>query len=321
MNKIDLNDSFLKALKEKFSKQSELISAVEDILKIERESAYRRIKGIVQFSIREMGCLANELNISLDNLLMNNQTNVLQVHMLCPRSEDSLEKRVQRVNEYLEKVKAIEDHPDSEMGVVYTNLPMEFYSTYRHLLKFIYFKWGNYYVGPEKYKDFAKWKLPVDIKNYHVNVMKMFDKIKKFVYIWDKSIIWNLTKELNYFSEAGMIEEEDVANIKSDLHNMLNDLERLVAAGGPENNSDKIEFYVSHVRIAVTYCYLYSNTYWASYITSYSMLSTINENKDTCNHVRGWVKSMKKVSTLISGTCDKERILFFKEQHQIVDTI
>ncbi|NDV84940.1 helix-turn-helix domain-containing protein [Bacteroides sp. 51] len=318
---LDLNESFLSALKENFSKQTELISAVEDILKIERESAYRRIKGTVQFTIREMGILAQHLNISLDNLLVDDQINILHIYMLSPRIDESLERIAQGVKKYLSKIKIIEDMPDSEMGVAYAHLPMEFYTPYYTLFRFIYFKWSNYYIGPEKCKDFSKWKIPDDIVNYHSNVMNMYRKMNKMIYIWDKAIIWDLVNEIKHFVSAGMIEKEDLAEIKKDIHHMLNDLERLAAAGGPENNSEKIELYVSHVKVGVTYSYLWSETYAASYITTLSMMSTINENRATCKKVREWVKSMKKVSTLISGTGDKERILFFKEQHQIVDSM
>jgi len=321
MNDLDLNENFLAALKEKFSKQTLLISAVEDILKIERESAYRRIKGIVQFTIREMGILAHHLNISLDDLLNDHQTNVLHIHMLCPRAGESLEERTQRVKEYIDKIKMIENSTESELGVAYANLPMEFYTPHPHLLKFIYFRWGNYYVGPEKFKDFAKWKIPDYIHNYHANVMRMFGNMKKLLYIWDKSIIWDIANDLKHFASVRMITENDIMKIKNDLHNMLNELERLVAAGGTLNNPDKIEFYISHVKIGVTYSYLWSKEYAASYITSLYMLSTINENRATCTNVREWVKSLRRVSTLISGTGEKERILFFKEQHQIIEQI
>lgn len=318
---LDLNERFLIALKEKFSKQTALISAVEDILKIERESAYRRIKGTVQFTIREMGILAQRLNISLDNLIVDDLVNVSHIYMVSPRTVESLDKVAQGVQEYLLKVKMIEDVPNGEMGVAYAHLPMEFYTPYYHLFKFIYFKWGNYYVGPEKFKDFSKWEIPDNILNYHSNVMSMYNRMNKMIYIWDKAIIWDLVKEIKYFASAGMIEDGDLNKIKNDIHHMLNDLEKLVAAGGPDNNSEKIELYVAHVKIGVTYSYIWSDTYAASYITTLSMLSTINENRSACKKIRKWIKSMKKVSTLISGTGDKERILFFKEQHQIVDSM
>lgn len=321
MSNPDLNESFLTVLKEQFPKQTMLITVVEDILKIERESAYRRIKGVVQFSIREMGILAQHLNISLDNLLINDQSNVVHIKILRPRTEECLGYMAKGIKHYLDKIKIIENSPCSEMGIAYSNIPIEFYTPYGSLFKFICFRWGNYYIGTGKHKDFANWKLPDAIIEQHTIAMKLYSKIKKIIYIWDKSIIWSLMKDLKYFASAGIIEEDDVARIKRDLHSMLNDLERLIGDEGSENESDKIEFYISHVKIGMTYTYLWSEEYTASYITGLLIHSNINEDKDACRNVKQWIKSMRKVSTLISGTGDKERILFFKEQHQIVDSI
>lgn len=316
----DLNDQFLKALNDKFSKQKQLIEVVGNILKIERESAYRRVKGIVQFSIRDMGLLAKNLNISLDGLMYDDeQTNVVRLHLLSPRKEESLENKAPKIGEYLEKIKAVIDYPDGEMGAIYTQLPTEFTIPYPNLFKFMSYKWGLYDVGPEACRDFTHWKVPEDIIHYNPNVLSAYNNIKKIIYIWDKAIISDLLNDLKFFASAGILNTDDVNNIKEEIHIMLNDLEKLVAAGGTKDNPDGMEFYISHFKIGITYMYLWSREYRASFITTLPILSTINENKTTCENVRNWIKSLKKVSTLISGTGDKERILFFKEQRQIVD--
>jgi len=321
MNNTDLNERFLSALKDKFNKQSKLITVIEDVLKIEKESAYRRVKGLVQFSIRDMGLLAKHLNISLDNLLHDDQTNVVRLHLLSPRIEESLENRAPKIGEYLEKIKTIAPYPDSEMGVIYTQLPTEFCIPYPSLFKFTHYKWGLYYVGPEDCRDFSNWRVPSEIVKQYGSLINTYSKIKKILYIWDKSIILNLVSDIKFFASAGIISNENVLQIKEDMHAMLNDLERLVAAGGTKNNPDGIEFYISHFSIGITYIYLWSRESKASFITTVPILSTINENKTTCENVRNWIRSLKKVSTLISGTGDKERILFFKEQRQAVDSI
>ena len=69
MRKKDLHDKFIEELHKRNSKRAELINQVSDILKLEKESVYRRMAGKVNFSIREMGILAKILNISLDSLL------------------------------------------------------------------------------------------------------------------------------------------------------------------------------------------------------------------------------------------------------------
>ena len=69
MKKKDLHDIFIEELQNRGIKKADLVYLISDILKLEKESAYRRLAGKVNFSVREMGILAKALNISLDSLL------------------------------------------------------------------------------------------------------------------------------------------------------------------------------------------------------------------------------------------------------------
>lgn len=69
INKKDLHDDFIDELYRKIPKRVDLINLLSDILRLEKESIYRRLARKVNFSIREMGILAKELNISIDRLL------------------------------------------------------------------------------------------------------------------------------------------------------------------------------------------------------------------------------------------------------------
>lgn len=321
MNNLDLNEKFLGALRKKITKQTALVTTVEEVLKIEKESAYRRVKGIVQFSVREMGILARSLNISLDNLLTDDKTNVVNLRVFSPRVEGSLDERTESVSEYLEKIRTFGCSSDSEIGGIYTNLPIEYYVPYDYLFKLIYYRWAFYYVGPEKCRNFASWKIPDNILKFCSPIMNIYENTKKVLYVWDKYIIHDLVEDIKFYISIGMINKEDVERIKKDMHTMLSDLERLLSAGGPEDNLEKIEFYISNMKMGVTYIYTWNKEYKSSYMATLSLISTINEDETTCNNIRMWVKSLKKISTLISGTGDKERILFFRDQRQIVDSI
>lgn len=321
MDNFDLNKKFLATLKAKYSKQAELISVVGDILKIERESAYRRIKGSVLFTIREMGIIVRHLNISLDNLLVDDNTNVVYLRMLRPRLEESLVQRVEKIEGYLKTLQDISDISDTEVGAVYTHLPMEFYLPYDNLFRFIYFRWGIYYSGSERYGKFSNWKIPENISKHLSGMSEAYEKLKSVFYIWDRNIIGDLINDIKFFLSAGILEQEEVDIIKREIHLMLNDLERLVAEGDSGHNFEKIEFYISNINIGITYVYAWSKAYKFSYMVNLTVLSTINEDERACENVRKWVKSLKKISTLISGTGERERLLFFKEQHQIVDSL
>lgn len=69
MSREDLHDAFIGELSRKVPRRADLVNQIADILKLEKESVYRRMAGKVNFSVRETGILAQALNISLDSLL------------------------------------------------------------------------------------------------------------------------------------------------------------------------------------------------------------------------------------------------------------
>ena len=72
MNTANLHKEFIKELNNRIPQRSELVSKISDILHIEREPVSRRLSEKVQFSVREMGVIARELEISLDSMLYQN---------------------------------------------------------------------------------------------------------------------------------------------------------------------------------------------------------------------------------------------------------
>lgn len=63
-----LYESFLTELRKKIPQGAKLTNTLVDMLYIEREAVYRRLRGEVPFTFVEVMTVAKELGISLDNL-------------------------------------------------------------------------------------------------------------------------------------------------------------------------------------------------------------------------------------------------------------
>ena len=69
MKKELLYDNLLNAIKEEFPQKTNLVNALVDLLCIEKEAVYRRLRGEVAFTFAEIVTIANAFGISLDNLV------------------------------------------------------------------------------------------------------------------------------------------------------------------------------------------------------------------------------------------------------------
>lgn len=319
---MDLLKNFIDSLYEKISKRSELVVYVADVLCIERESAYRRLSGKVQFTIQEMGKLSQSLGISLDKLIQNeNDTSLLSFKYYPPRSITSINQLTTIFESNLNKLREISCEP-TEYGLVFSSLPMEFTLPYEYLNKFMYYKWGYFHTQTGDYKNYSSWVLPESIKAYHQQLMKVIESIAKRTYIWNPTTIWNITRDISYFKSIHAINESDINSIKTDLHAMLDKQESIaeIPISGSENKN-KAEVFVSYIDNGSDFYYMISKdrcyiAYNGDFISSGS-----NDIFETNTNIREWIKSMKKISTLISESGERERRLFFEEQHRYIREI
>lgn len=322
MKKINLHEKFIEALNYKISRRSELVAKVADVLKIERESASRRISGRVQFSIFEMGILAKEMKISLDAVLyQGGDYYSIPVRMDFPGMLHTLDGLVDLIESYVMKMDNTNDGK-TELGVIFDSLPIEFYFPHHHLCRFMFFKWGHYFVKSEEFRTFTNWQLPGRLIQQGEKIMNLYQEYDTVFYIWDLSTIRNLANDLKFFGSIYAISKEDADLIKDDIHNMLSNLEN-VAKGVKKDSKqpDTIDFYITTVDIGMSCFYHLSQNNWASNIRTYFLHTPLLGDYDTCQKIREWVHSMKNVSTLISGGGEKERRTFFEEQHRIIDEI
>ncbi|MCC8145869.1 MAG: hypothetical protein LIO93_05395, partial [Bacteroidales bacterium] len=292
-------------------------------LKIETESASRRLKKKVYFSIGEMGILAQKLGISIDGLLNFSQgySSTPSYTMHLPKNVESIDVLHKKMKNDLNLLGELGNEP-TECGLIFNSLPLEFVIPYNDLLKFVYFKWGYYYIGSEEYNHFSSWRVPAKLLSLNDEVLEVFQQWESIVYIWDISAVWCLVKDITYFYDLQALESNDVASIKRDLHRMLNDMEK-VTNGISVNHMDagKMQIYISTVHLGGQFSYYISKNKWYSSFHTYFIGSNYSDDYDTCIQMRDWLHSMKKVCTLVSDSGAKERRLFFEEQHKIVDSV
>lgn len=325
MKNNDLYDRFVEVLYEKTESKKELINLITDTLCIERESASRRLSGKVLFTIREMEKMTRRMDISLDGLMYgykNHKYNLFPMKMDAPYKAESLNDLTDFMVRYLDLLR-LKSSEILEAGVIFDSLPIEFWAFRPHLLKFMYFKWGHYMVGTNEFSDFESWTLPQYISDYHVKLQKYYDAVNKAVYIWNPSSIWNLVKEIKYFMSMEVLTKEDVKMLVSDLKMILEEVELSAKGLGISRMlPEDVEIYLSNVNIGLYSSYMkFADDSILSFMRAGFMESSLNEDKANGENIKTWIASMKKICTLISGSGEKVRRLFFKEQHEIVDSL
>ena len=321
MDKLDLHEEFVKALSAKIPKRIDLQNYIADILKIERDSAYRRLTGKVNFSVREMGIIADGLHMSIDQLRQKEYEYLWMPFMLeFPQKIRSMDILADMIDVNFKKMSDMSRDSLCEAGNVYNSLPLEFYAFSPVLTKFMFFKWGYYFVKSEEFYNFSSWELPKRL----AAITDKFNAIYNFrdsFYVWDNSLIWTLVKEIDNFYRMSIITEEEKNAIKNELKELLSKIEQtLNGTFVPELPLLKdMSFYVSAMNIGFISCYYEGqDQHFAIFQTNFTF-SIIDNSDKNFQQIKEWIKSFRNISTLLSHSGRIERRLFFDTQHKIID--
>lgn len=323
MKKKDLHDIFIEELYKKGLKRVDLINQISDILKLEKESIYRRMAGKVNFSVREMGILAKAMNISLDSLLYN-ETNCewLPFMFESPLTLSSMDSLFDMMDSYLIQIKDINREDSSETGNVYNALPLEFFIYSPLITKFMFFKWGSYFIQSEEFDNFSDWKLPYKLSKLAETYDELY-KFQKAFYIWDSSLIWSIAREIKNFHKMRIISTQDKNDIKEELKEILSKIEKTLNGTYVPRFTlpSEAAFYVSTINMGFTSCYFTSGEKHLALFQTNFCFSFIKNSEISFKKIKEWIKSFCQISTLLSGSGRIERRLFFDKQYEIIDEV
>jgi len=316
-------DNFINALYQKIEKRSELVSYIAKTLNLERDSVSRRLNRKVFFTAEEVAVLSLKLGISTDGLIYGNYKYLQSspLFFYTPMSQQSIDQLENKIKTNLQDIAIISSEP-AEYSLIFTFPPLEFLMPYRNLLRFTYFKWGYYYIGPQQFKSFSTWKLPQNLLKLNDKIKDIHAKWQNVLYIWDISAIWSFVKDIIYFISIGCVGGNDIQLIKHELHLMLEELEK--TANGMEtylSPAGKINIYISSVHIGINFSYFISEKKCLSSFHTYFAGTNFNTDYNSTMEIHDWIHSMKKVCTLISESGARERKYFFEDQHTLVDKI
>lgn len=320
MDKIDFVDEFINALQRSVPRRPDLVREVARILRIETEPASRRLSRHVNFSINEMFLLAKEFNISLDSL-GNERKDMLWLPFVLdlPWQQASIDSLGDYMDLHYKLLRKICSSP-FECVAVYFSLPVEFFMFYPELTKLYFFKWGHFLVDSEEFSDYASWEVPLRFHALKEQLNCLHCDKSKVTYIWDDSLIFSLVREVFHLHSVGVIDKTSKEQIRLELHTLLYDMEKFLR-NPDEDPLHRFgdEFYITSIQIGANAVFMKSEKAQAASFSTHFTNTKVFEDADYCTPIREWILSLKGVSTLISGSGYKERSLFFKDQHEIVD--
>ena len=323
MNKEHLNNSLLSAIQAKLPYKSKtgLVNSFMDILNIEKEAAYRRIRGEVAFTFLEVATISNRIGISLDAVcsVLSPQTYLFYLDTI--NSIELNETGFNYMDFSFRFFSSACENNHSEMIEATNSIPLPLYQRYDQLSKFYLLKCLYQSGNISSVKVFSNIDLTDGFKENQKRYVSALKNIKETCYIVDPFFIKYLVDDILYFYRIRLINKEEVEQLKSELLDLLNDMEVLLREGLYNTTQSKIRIYISEINFSTGYsCVKIDNTYM-SRITLFALNQMVSFDTSTYERVKIWLHALLKTSTEISVSGEMQRILFFEKQREIIETL
>jgi hypothetical protein len=304
-----------------FPKKSVMVDTLADILHIEKGAVYRRLRQEVPFTFNEIAAIAKQLGISLDGIVGIETERTIPLHSRLPDFVTPQDEDYKLFNFYIKFLQTINRPADNAETVSITNiLPLDLFHSFHHLFSFYLFIW-NFHYNNDKVKPYKQISTSPKMEHFLSNLSIEAKKLKSSSFVFDNRVFRLIIKDINYFYAIRLIDKEDILKIKEDLFSMLDYLEEIAITGRFKETGNAVNLYISDVDITTNYTYIESQDIYLSIIKIFFISTITSRDKNIFEKMKEWVKSLIKISTLITLTNERHRVLYFEKQRKIINEL
>jgi hypothetical protein len=312
---VDTQQALMKLCKDK-STDSNLANILSELLNVNLDAAYRRIRGTTPLTIDEITLICKHFQISFD-AVMNYQSKLI------PFQFNAMFKDKFQIVVYLTTIcnalEAMSQTKQSLIAMTAMDIPYFRQFGYKALSRFKLFFWQRSVLNLESYrrKKFNTEEIIEDFEEIGERIHFHYHGINSYE-IWAPETLDSTIKQIQYYLDSGLFETtEDALKICDALDELLNKLEREAETGqkkilNPHGSlSSTFEMYQSDIFLSNNCIQAYLNDDIYTHITFNSFNHLMTYSPEFSEECRQWVEQMRSKSVLLSEVSEKLRYQFF----------
>lgn len=310
-----IRTALLEQLRTRLPDKKQFVQQLGKLLGITRESVYRRMRGEVALSLEEAVKIARMFDISLDAVIHSPAGGACQMKLLNEQAVSSAKDVV--LTQYVETLHRLTAQFGSQVWYSCHSLPLTFLFGYEALSRFSRFKCA-YRDGCLESGGLSGAAVPPEVRKMQSEIVTASRRIGHSSYLFDAHLFRAVVREIQFFGEIGLLSAEDRQTLKTELLQMLDEMEAL-AVGGRFGNGRSLSFFVSSLPIDNNYTCFKAPGFRQCMIEVFLSGGLFSYDARPYTLVRDWMQSLIKTSTLISECGELQRSRFFKRQREMVD--
>ena len=313
-------EQFLEILYKKYPRKNQLTQALIDLLQIEREAVYRRLRKDVVFPVQEVVKIATAWNLSLDEITSLNSGHV-PFQMRKMNYIDPPEEEANLLRTIIQSLNYFKDFPDTEFMDICNKLPRQLVAGFENLNQFYLFKWMYQYGTSKETVSYGHADVSDEKRCITADYYQAIKNVPNTNFIFDRMLFDYLVNDIKYFHSIRLIKDEEKNLIKKDLHNLLDYLLDVASLGCYPETNNKVHLFISQLNVDTNYSYVFTPEGNICFVHVFEKYEIFTYNTEMVKNFRTWMLLKKKSSIQISEVDERSRIEYFTKQHQLVDSL
>jgi hypothetical protein len=324
MSTSDLQVQIFQHIKSKLPSHISLVDEMAQVLDVSTDSAYRRIRGEKPISLEEIYKLCVRFQLSLDQLMnLQSAALIFTGNFIHPSSFEF----DQYLQSMIQHVKYMTTFKERKLYYLCKDFPPFYHYHFREVAAFKYYTWmKGIFNSPElQNKKFSLNAYSDEIFELGKKALDIYNQIDS-VEIWSFETINSSLRQVDYYLDTGMFEDEEEAiHIYEAYEKLITHLDKQASLGRkfnlgeqPSESSATYLLYLNEMVIGDNSIYVTLDGAKVAFII-HSVIN-IMTTRDTrfCDNLQDCFQNLIKRSTQISSYSERERERFFKNlRHRI----
>jgi hypothetical protein len=234
----DINELFLEKIKLSGCKKSQLVRWLIGALEMSQESAYRRMRGVVPFTLNEACCIAQKYRFSLDELMFDSLN-----YGSIPNLRDKY-KFLTLLKNYLSYRMELSGNAPSFSMITTNNIGTYFAIEYDNLFKLFLYRYTKLFSPKLGLDSINKLSIPPEIIDMRQQIIDNKPKRTNHEIIIAQNLFSGLSVEIDYLYKSKQITDEEMQLMKDDLNALLDKIISRIEISEDENGNS-YNFYIS----------------------------------------------------------------------------
>jgi hypothetical protein len=321
-----IQEILFQTIKGKLAPNISFVHELSELLGISYDSAYRRIRGEKELSLKELKTICFQYNISVDALFNLKSNHVIFNSLAIGEDGFNIENWLQSLLGAIKKIHAAKDR---EIIYAAKDIPVFYYFEFPEIAAFKIYFWNKALIPASGYENkLLSLDAPVELYETGRQLLMHYVKIPT-VEIWSEETIASVLRQIEFCYLSGFfVSLDDVFRLCDVLDAWLNHVQSQAEHGFQFMRGNPAEGIENSYRLFHNEVLVTDNTILVTadgQKTSYNTYNVINQlittNPVFCAQIDNSLRNLMQNSTLISGTSSKDRYRFFNILHEKIKAL